>query len=69
MTHVVHDCPKAPDGWKEAFERAYGYQGAGLPLNADGHDNCPYCGADTSKMDKLSALEVRKLSGRPNKQL
>lgn len=32
-----------------------------LPLNADRHDYCPYCGAETKGMEHAPAEEVGKL--------
>lgn len=69
--HVVHDCPNGKEV-VAALQQRYGYQSDLLPLNTDKrrngesrHPTCPYCGADTSKMEPADQQDVFRLSVDP----
>lgn len=62
MTHVIHACPNM-DGLKWGV--TMGWPTSAIPLNADRHEKCPYCGAETKNMEKASGSMVDLLNAGP----
>ena len=61
MTHVIHVCAKEPEGTLEAMSKMYGWDLKEIPLNADKHTHCPYCGKSTDEMEPAKTEDTLKL--------
>lgn len=53
--HVVHVCPKAPEGLLASLSKNHGWTRSEIPLNIRRHDKCPYCGQATKDMQRAGA--------------